>query len=92
MQTQSAINSAVSENSTSRKIDITSPAIASVLTSLAAVEQTIEAESSMSLHTDLLVKIPPPLYICVTPPGPVRPHALFRSTEMVHNCLDGTRR
>ena len=72
---------------TSHKIDITSPAIASVLASLAAVDQTIEAESSVSLSTDLLVKIPPPLYIRVTPPGPVRPRALFRSTEMVENFM-----
>ena len=86
-QTQSAINSGVSENLTSRKIDITSPAIASVLESLAAVDETIEAESSMFLPTDLLVKIPLPLYIRVTPPGPVHPRALFRFTEMVESFM-----
>jgi len=58
-----------------------------VLASPAAVDQTIEAESSMSLPTDLLVKILPPLYIRVTPLGPVHPRALFRSTEMVKNFI-----
>ena len=58
-----------------------------MLESLAAVDETIEAESSMSLPTDLLVKIPLPLCIRVTPPGPVRPRALFRSTEMVENFM-----
>jgi hydroxymethylglutaryl-CoA reductase (NADPH) len=88
-QTQSLIDTAVKEVSDSRRIDITSPAIASVLASLAAVDQTIEAESSVSVPADLLVKISPPLYIRVTPPGPVRPRALFRSTEMLESFMTG---
>ncbi|OAX36835.1 hypothetical protein K503DRAFT_867290 [Rhizopogon vinicolor AM-OR11-026] len=88
-QTQSLINSAVNEHSLSRKIDITSPAIASVLANLAAIDQTIEAETNVSVPSDLLVKISPPLYIRVTPPGPVRPRALFRSTEVVENFMTG---
>lgn len=88
-QTQSLVDSAVTEHSVSRRIDITSPAIASVLANLAAIDQTIEAESNLSSRADLLVKISPPLYIRVTPPGPVRPRALFRSTEMVENFMTG---
>lgn len=73
----------------SRKVDITSPAIASVLAHLAAVDQTIEAETNVSVPADLLVKITPPLYIRVTPPGLVRPRALFRSTEVIENFMTG---
>ncbi|KAG0708040.1 hydroxymethylglutaryl-coenzyme A reductase-domain-containing protein [Suillus ampliporus] len=87
-QSQTLIESAVSEFTVSHKVDITSPAIASVLASLAAVDQTIQVEEA-STPVDLLVKIAPPLYIRVTPPGPVRPRALFRSTEVLENFMTG---
>ncbi|KAG2116280.1 hypothetical protein DEU56DRAFT_761555 [Suillus clintonianus] len=78
-QTQTLIDSAVSEYSVVHKVDITSPAIASVLANLAAIDVTfqVEDEANVSAPADLLVKIAPPLYIRVTPPGPVRPRALF---------------
>ncbi|KAG1759153.1 hydroxymethylglutaryl-coenzyme A reductase-domain-containing protein [Suillus occidentalis] len=90
-QTQTLIDSAVSEYSVSHKVDITSPAIASVLANLAAIDVTVqvEAEANVSAPADLLVKIAPPLYIRVTPPGPVRPRALFRSTEAIESFMTG---
>lgn len=90
-QTQTLINSVVSEHSTSHKVDITSPAIASVLANLAAVDTTVqvEADAHVSVSPDLLVKIAPPLYIRVRPPGPARPRALFRSTEVLENFMTG---
>lgn len=90
-QTQTLIDSAVSEYSVSHKVDITSPAIASVLANLAAIDVAVqvEAEANVSAPADLLVKIAPPLYIRVTPPGPVRPRALFRSTEAIENFMTG---
>jgi hydroxymethylglutaryl-CoA reductase (NADPH) len=90
-QTQTLIDSVVRETSVSHKVDITSPAIASVLANLAAIDSTlqVEADSNVSVPADLLVKIAPPLYIRVTPPGPVRPRALFRSTEAVENFMTG---
>ncbi|KAG2130606.1 hydroxymethylglutaryl-coenzyme A reductase-domain-containing protein [Suillus cothurnatus] len=77
-QTQTLIDSVVRETSV-------------VLANLAAIDSTlqVEADSNVSVPADLLVKIAPPLYIRVTPPGPVRPRALFRSTEAVENFMTG---
>ncbi|KAG9311752.1 hydroxymethylglutaryl-coenzyme A reductase-domain-containing protein [Chiua virens] len=50
----------------SPKVDITSPAIAGVLDTIA-----------------------PPLHISVIPPGPARPRALFRSSELIENFMSG---
>lgn len=91
-QTQTLIDSAVSEYPVSRKVDITSPAITSVLANLAAIDVTVQVEEEANtsvVPADLLVKISPPLYIRVTPPGPVRPRALFRSTEFIENFMTG---
>ncbi|KAG1813099.1 hypothetical protein EV424DRAFT_1417143 [Suillus variegatus] len=92
-QTQTLIDSARADYPVSHRVDITSPAIASVLANLAAIDATlqveVEVEANVSTPTDLLVKIAPPLYIRVTPPGPVRPRALFRSTEAIENFMTG---
>ncbi|KAG1796751.1 uncharacterized protein HD556DRAFT_1467212 [Suillus plorans] len=92
-QTQTLIDSARTAYSVSHRVDITSPAIASVLTNLAAIDATlqveVEVEANVSASTDLLVKIAPPLYIRITPPGPVRPRVLFRSTEAIENFMTG---
>ncbi|KAG1844497.1 hypothetical protein F4604DRAFT_84444 [Suillus subluteus] len=89
-QTQTLIDSAVRESTVSHKVDITSPAIASVLANLAAIDVSLQVEvDNISASADLLVKITPPLYIRVTPPGPARPRALFRSTEAVENFMTG---
>ncbi|KAH7926257.1 hypothetical protein BV22DRAFT_1119007 [Leucogyrophana mollusca] len=89
-QTQSSIESlnALSDYPAgARKVDITSPAIAKVLASLVAVDQTIDAESNTTSNTELLVKVSPPVYIRVVPPGPQRPRALFQSSEMIENFM-----
>ncbi|KAG6379667.1 hydroxymethylglutaryl-coenzyme A reductase-domain-containing protein [Boletus reticuloceps] len=38
---------------------------------------------------DVLVKVAPPLSISVIPPGPARPRALFRSSEIIDNFMSG---
>ncbi|KAG2094642.1 uncharacterized protein F5147DRAFT_819882 [Suillus discolor] len=92
-QTQTLIGSARTAYSVSHRVDIASPAIASVLANLAAINTTlqveIEVKANVSTSTDLSVKIAPPLYIRVTPPGPVRPRALFRSTDAIENFMTG---
>lgn len=73
-------------NLESRKVDITSPAIASVLDTL-AVFYTPDINTTFSV--DVLVKVAPPLHITVFPPGPARPRALFRSSEILDNFMSG---
>ncbi|KAH7882414.1 hydroxymethylglutaryl-coenzyme A reductase-domain-containing protein [Phlebopus sp. FC_14] len=67
-----------------RKVDITSLAISSVLNNIAALHS---AEINTTSSPDILVKISPPVYIRVVLPGPERPRALFRSSEMVENFM-----
>ncbi|KAG1762147.1 hypothetical protein EDD22DRAFT_953411 [Suillus occidentalis] len=68
-QTQTLMDSAVSD-SASRKVDITSRTIASVLTNLAAVDVIFQVEeANISAPADLLVKVALSMYIRVTPPS-----------------------
>ncbi|KAG6373728.1 hypothetical protein JVT61DRAFT_5867 [Boletus reticuloceps] len=69
-----------------RKVDITSPAIAIVLDTIAAFHMSNNFTTSSA---DVLVKVAPPLYISVIPPGPARPCALFRSSEIIDNFMSG---
>ena len=69
-----------------RKVDITSPAIASVLDTIAAFHTSDNITTS---SVDVLVKVGPPLHISVVPPGPARPRALFRSSEIIDNFMSG---
>ncbi|KAL6300816.1 3-hydroxy-3-methylglutaryl-coenzyme A reductase [Sparassis latifolia] len=50
-------------------VDITSPAIASVLASLAASEQEV-VQNNESVDSELLVKVAPPVYVRVIPASP----------------------
>lgn len=68
-----------------RKVDITSPAIASVLDTIAA----FHTSDNITTSVDVLVKVGSPLHISVVPPGPVRPRALFRSSEIIDNFMSG---
>lgn len=69
-----------------RKVDITSPAMTSVLDTIAALH-TLDNGTTSSV--DLLVKVVPPLHFSIFPPGPVRPRALFRSSEIIDNFMSG---
>ncbi|KAH7910359.1 hydroxymethylglutaryl-coenzyme A reductase-domain-containing protein [Hygrophoropsis aurantiaca] len=89
-QTQSSVESlsALSDYPTgARKVDITSPAISHVLASLAAADRAIDADTNTTTNTELLVKVSPPVYVRVVPPGPQRPRALFQSSEMIENFM-----
>ncbi|KAG1886441.1 hypothetical protein F4604DRAFT_1675361 [Suillus subluteus] len=90
-QTQTLKYSARTDYSVSHKVNLTSHAIASVLANLTAIDMTVqvEAEANVSAPVNLLVKIAPPSYICVRPPGLVCPCALFRSTEAIKNFMTG---
>ncbi|EIW77096.1 hypothetical protein CONPUDRAFT_62715 [Coniophora puteana RWD-64-598 SS2] len=84
-QTQSSIDSlhALSgEPLVARKVDITSPAISEVLSSLTLAE----VYDSNATAADLLVKVSPPVYVRIIAPGPAR-RTLFRSTEIVENFM-----
>lgn len=70
----------------SRKVDITSPAIASVLDTIAAFYTSANITAS---SVDVLVKVAPPLHIGVFPLAPARPRALFRSSEIIDNFMSG---
>ncbi|KAG8216444.1 hydroxymethylglutaryl-coenzyme A reductase-domain-containing protein [Butyriboletus roseoflavus] len=70
----------------SRTVDITSPAIASVLDTIAAFYTSGNVTTS---SVDVLVKVAPPLHISVLPFGPARPRALFRSSEIIENFMSG---
>lgn len=70
----------------SRKVDITSPTIASVLDTIVALHT---PDINTTFSADVLVKVAPPLHITVFPPGPARPHALFRSSEIIDNFMSG---
>ncbi|KAF8434525.1 hydroxymethylglutaryl-coenzyme A reductase-domain-containing protein [Boletus edulis BED1] len=69
-----------------RKVDIASPAIAIVLDTIAAFHTSNNFTTS---SVDVLVKVAPPLSISVIPPGPARPRALFRSSEIIDNFMSG---
>jgi len=69
-----------------RKVDITSPAIASVLDTIATFHT---SDNTTTSSVDLLVKVAPPLHLSIFPPGPVRPRALFRSSEIIDNFMSG---
>jgi hydroxymethylglutaryl-CoA reductase (NADPH) len=71
----------------SRKVDITNPSIANVLSSLAQVD--IGAPVNIGTDTDLIVKISPPVYVRVVPPTPpaVVPTTTTESGEMIENFM-----
>ena len=69
-----------------RKVDITSPAVASVLDTIATLPP---SDNFTTSSVDVLVKVAPPLHISVLPPGPTRPRALFRSSELIDNFMSG---
>ena len=69
-----------------RKVDITSPAVASVLDTIAAAHI---PDINTTPSVDLLVRVAPPLHITVLPSGPARPRALFRSSEIIDNFMSG---
>ncbi|KAF9226329.1 hypothetical protein BS17DRAFT_698606 [Gyrodon lividus] len=83
-ESQSSLQAFGDYHTEPRKVDITSPAIANVLDSI-AILHTSEINTTSSV--DVLVKVAPPLYIRVMPPGPERPRALFRSSEMIENFM-----
>lgn len=83
--TQSSIRTWNIPDSTpgSRKVDITSPSIANVLDSLAKAES--DASINNDSDTDIIVKIPPPIYIRVTPP--ISPAISADSSDMIETFM-----
>jgi len=70
-----------------RKVDITNPSIANVLSSLAQVDVGTPVE--IDTDTDLIVKISPPVYMRVVPPTPpvVDPTTTAESGQMIENFM-----
>ncbi|KIJ07939.1 hypothetical protein PAXINDRAFT_173184, partial [Paxillus involutus ATCC 200175] len=81
---QSSLQALGDHRAEAPKVDITSPVIASVLDSIASLHT---SDINTTSSVDVLVKVAPPLYIRVVPPGPERPRALFRSTEVIENFM-----
>jgi hydroxymethylglutaryl-CoA reductase (NADPH) len=71
----------------SRKVDITNPSIANVLSSLAKVDLGTPVEIDTDM--DLIVKISPPVYVRVVPPTPpvVLPATTTESGDMIENFM-----
>jgi hydroxymethylglutaryl-CoA reductase (NADPH) len=71
----------------SRKVDITNPSIANVLSSLAQVDNGTPIE--IDTDTDLIVKISPPIYMRAVPPTPpaVVPITTTESGQMIENFM-----
>ena len=69
----------------SRKVDITNPSIASVLSSLAQVD--IGTPVNIDTDVDLIVKISPPVYVRVVPPSPPAFVPTTKSGEMIENFM-----
>jgi hydroxymethylglutaryl-CoA reductase (NADPH) len=71
----------------SRKVDITNPSIANVLSNLAQVD--IGTPVDVDTDPDLIVKISPPIYMRAVPPTPLAavPTASTESSEMIDNFM-----
>lgn len=85
-ESKTSVQTLVDYQFESRKVDITSPAIASVLDTIVAFHTSGNITTS---SVDVLVKISPPLHISVIPLDPARPRALFRSSEIIDNFMSG---
>lgn len=71
----------------SRKVDITNPSIANVLSNLAEVD--IGTPVDIDTEPDLIVKISPPIYMRAVPPTPPAavPTTSTESSEMIDNFM-----